>query len=392
MVRSARCSKFSNITRDRQLANSDLHFVNYRQLERSITSGRGALPVDTVAFVEAVNAEICLVNTCFERRRLELLQSIAGLRHMLIGRSCVEEIDSGSNHFWQRARACLVEVLDGLTRLREYAVHNCLAVVKVHRRWSKQAPSDVQDKNLQAVIQHLQASGPDEWLGQLRYYDGLEFAELYIAIESLSETPLLRQCSSQGGPDRPMPKSQSFDEEAAAHTVVSSGSDPTIATSCPVASSEPELAATPKEVSIRCIACLSEIVSSTAKTTPSPSASTVIESEASSTAQFGCGHRLCQTCFGLGRNAANATIASGGSAKRDAQAECAICRNCKAFGAKDSEGIRSFRGVLLQFLQNLFMAEDEALCIPEQPVVGVRDPAAAALAKHVSSCCEMSNI
>jgi len=381
-------TKFSNGIRDQQLANPGLHFFNYRQLDRAIGSSRGPPPLDTVNFVEAVSAEICLVNTCFERRRLELLQSIAGLRHMLEGRnpekateliSEPEEqnsVEDGSSQFWRRACSSLVEVLDVLTRLREYAVWNCFAVQKIHKRWSKHFPSDVQDKNLQAVIKNLQAQGAGEWLRQLRYYDGLEFAELYIAIENIQDLAM-QPCSRQGSPDRPSPKCRpSLEQDAIVHSLASSGSDwlphspvDAVNDASGTVAAEPTLkeAATSLllgcssvalEGSTCCIACLSEIASpAPAKMIESSSGSGPCEAEASASTQFGCGHRLCHTCFGLGRNTQNRQSGSGSQiATGDYQAECAICRNCNTFSTKDSDGIRSFRGVLVQFQANLFMA------------------------------------
>lgn len=433
-MRVARSTKssFSNNFRDMQLANPDLHYLNYRLLDRFLSVGAsGTPPVDTVNFVEAVSAEICLVNTCFERKSLELLQSIAGLRHMLEGRNPEEAIEliseernsvdglNGSGQFWQRGCGSLVEVLDGLTRLREYAVWNCFAVARIHRRWSKQVPADVQDKNIQAVIQHLQASGPMEWLRQLRFYDGLEFAELYIAIETLNETRLLAPCSRQGSPDRPTPKCRaSLEEDALVHSLASSGSDwllvdSVIDSSDPAPSTEPQLPVAPKEVvtsllssshmessssmslevPLRCIACLTALMShdvpAKIQIQSSPEAA-LHEAEASTTTQFACGHRLCRSCFGLGRNV-EPFGASGTANRSDARAECGICRKSSAFTAKDSDGTRSFRGILAQFQHNLFMAEENKLCKAE-PKVGVLDPTTAALAKHVSSHCEMSNI
>lgn len=423
MVRAAGGGpKFSAHLRDQQLANPDLHFVSYRQLDRAIGSGRDPPPVDTVNFVEAVNAEICLVNTCFERRRLELLQSIAGLRHMLQGKDPEKATElapelalgglngDGDSEFWQRALTCLVEVLDGLTRLRDYAVWNCHAVSKIHRRWSKQMPSDVVDKNLQTVIQNLQADGANEWLQQLRFFDGLEFAEMYIAIDSLQEACLELSPSRQGTPERPSPKLWPRWEEDATHSLTSSGSDwlpsdlapdtniiidssivarPSapgpqetyrLAVSKDVAAASPtqlEAECVITEATVQCIACLAEIAPSLQSDAKSP------------TTQFGCGHRLCLTCCALGRPS-HPNWQGKPCASPDVQAMCAICRKDKDFSPADSIGIRRFRGVLTQFLFNLFVekSQQSSLCQGEQREVVALAPTAATLTKNVD--CSLS--
>lgn len=376
-------STFSRQVRDQQLANPDLHFINFRGLDKAIGNGRDPPPVDTVDFVEAVTEQICLVNTSFEKKRLDLLERIAGLRHALEGRSS-EEVDprcsADCHEFWQNACRSLVEVLDALTRLREYATFSCLILNRIHRRWSKQMPSDVQkDKNLQAAIQNLQAA--ERWHHQFRFYDGLEFAELYMMVEDLRVVPVLQTSSHSEAllraPERPSShegQTRSAPEELSA-TLVTRGMTEVSSTA-------------------QCIACLGEInlvhsfgdsIASAPvnkSSPPCPSAIESCEAQADTPApQFSCGHRMCQTCFRVGRT--HDDKATNTYVKRGELAECAICKNSSEFAANAPDGIRSFRGILANFLDNLDLGRGGAAT----EEVGVLGP----LAKHVDSHCEMGN-
>jgi hypothetical protein len=394
--------------RDQQLANPDSHFVNFRSLEKwigeskKIGSGHGP-PLNTVNFVEAVSAEICLVNTSFEKRRLEILEQIAVLRRELEDLRADEAVSTDpleGVYFWQRARVALVEVLESLTRLRDYAMFNCSSVLRIHKRWSKQVPTDVQDKNLRAVIEKLQSS-PEEWLRQLRYMDGLEFAELYIVVESLKEVPVLRpSCpGSPCSPDQPSPQlrpssaSSSSDWVRRLNDSCNESNDTAV-----ILNEGSNGAAAPKASSALCIACLTDMAASTASLLKQ-SLSPHHQIEVESTIKFGCGHQMCHVCFSLGRFS-NA-LPEKGRADRpfhddqqtELELECAICRHRREFVGTTSNGIRSFRGVLAQFMDNLNSGAPQysLRTTGERQQVGVHDPTTSALAKHVGSCCELSN-
>lgn len=370
-----RTPKFGDLIRDQQVKNPDLHYVNYRCLDRAI--GRNPPPVD---MIDTVNAEICKVNTSFENKRLELLEIIVGLRkdvELELQKLQAQEsgsIDAGcSPQFWQNAKTSLVEVLQALTRLRQFAEMNWEAITKIHHRWRKlEVPTDIQkDKNLQLVIERLQAD-PDEWLRLLRYYDGLEFAELYCEIKSLQATitGIGQGCESVSA-SRTAGSAQSNPDSMRSGSVDigASGSDS-------LAESIPEVAVMPggiPKASLQCIACLAEIPCSSPALGSQSLGEGQDKTKASPAARFVCGHWVCRTCFNLGR-----TSDTPGTAEMSV---CAICKYSDEFTAEYLEGLRSFRGILCQFSFNTFFdrtepAERCQLRNAEQQQVGVIEPTA----------------
>jgi len=196
--------KLCKIIEGQQRDNPDFHFLDYRLLDcrlQRLSSGRHSGEVDLLAakaaFEQDLAAEISVVNACFGQKRGELLQSIADLSQKLqklgAGATASEVFPQtkaanspdddmlgawAAEGFWPSACHRLLEVVGRLTRLRDFAVWNSVAVAKLLRRWRRHAGGG---KDVEV----------DGWLARQSFFDGSGFAELCHAIKSLGQAPAL---------------------------------------------------------------------------------------------------------------------------------------------------------------------------------------------------------
>jgi len=192
-----------------QQENSELHYVDYKVLKKSIKEVvvfqrshelAEALTANS-AFEEMLVGEIGQVNSCFSKSQQDLLQRIGVLAEDL--ESCnfssgsapsqssqdvqTEETSRGKGRVFDRSRPAafrtLVSILREVDLLRKYAVWNAVAIVKILKKRRKQTSFGLEDLTAERA----------GWLSRQVFFSGSDFAELHAAIESLGHMLVLSE-------------------------------------------------------------------------------------------------------------------------------------------------------------------------------------------------------
>lgn len=209
--------KFGKHIGDQQEADDGLHYIDYKLLKKRIKDVVARLEAKELpealtantAFEEALAAEIARVNVCFETCHKELLDRIAGLSDELTqkGSGCIVLPPTtgadvaGCQPCSQQQYApfyCLVQMLQDMDRLRKYAVWNAVAVVKILKKRRKQTHFGIEDSSVERA----------GWLSRHNFFNGSEFAELHVALESLGRALVFSEFGHGSG-DAPLKLQQS---------------------------------------------------------------------------------------------------------------------------------------------------------------------------------------
>lgn len=312
----------------KQLSNPRLWLIRYRHLSGLLNEGND--DVSRRKFQEKLTKEVCKVNSSFEEQRLELLASLADLRQTLESeRPCPE---NSREKFWQKVNQSLLEVLEGLTRLRQFAVHNCMAIVKLQRKFERRW------KKTMGEMKHEGLCEPPRSLAhEFNFFDGADFAELYVLVSGLLELRQLQPTQQE------LPIACHFRSslEATDRCIACTS----VLSTWPMPAEVPEIgdAAIPSSATAWSVRSCSPFRGES-------------QAEAGLAVQFNCGHSLCETCYFLGTHTPQRHAASA--------EECVFCKSggeslaIEVASDVDSKGIRRFRGIVLQFLHNACSTQD----------------------------------
>jgi hypothetical protein len=336
-----------------RLASPDLWYIRYRHLSGLLNNEASR------QFTKKLTEEICKVNTSFDGKRHELLASIADLRRKLEN-ECFHP-EKSREIFWQKAHRSLLDVLEGLTRLRQFAVYNCMAATKLQSKFLKRLKHSMNDIKLQASPEL-----PRRLVHEFNFFDGSDFAELYVSVQSLLDMRQLQPANQElliMDLDRE-------NHEAGDRCIACTAVFPI----CPLSSSR--FSATVLESKDSVASSLTPILSDS-------------RAEARRAVRFRCGHSLCQTCSCLGlcvkplREAADMDcfLCERGSRLKSRYPQSTIlpdtgerpvvenaskkeddddCSHVEAEKALDVErqGIRRLQGTLCHFLHNVFASPE----------------------------------
>eukprot|EP00427_Karlodinium_veneficum_P007795 CAMPEP_0169091280 /NCGR_PEP_ID=MMETSP1015-20121227/16277_1 /TAXON_ID=342587 /ORGANISM="Karlodinium micrum, Strain CCMP2283" /LENGTH=607 /DNA_ID=CAMNT_0009151759 /DNA_START=69 /DNA_END=1889 /DNA_ORIENTATION=- len=205
--------KFGKHIGGQQEADDDLHYIDYKLLKQRIKDVVARLEVGELpealtantAFEEELVAEIRQVNTCFETSQKQLLDRISRLSEELTqkGTGCIVLLPTKG----AEGAACepcaqqhqyapfyrLVQMLQDMDRLRKYAVWNAVAVVKILKKRRKQTHFGLEDSSVERA----------GWLSRQNFFNGSEFAELHVALESLGRALVFSEFGPGSG-DAPL--------------------------------------------------------------------------------------------------------------------------------------------------------------------------------------------
>lgn len=288
--------KFGKSIAVRAERNQDLRYVNFKLLKTKIKDVVSRLEAESAghdigaaldsnrSFEEALSNEIQEVNLCFLRRLEALLREISKISELIdsVGNTEVPCDSEDSSPIWFRE---LVLMLTRVDRLRKYAVWNAVAVVKILKKRRKKTGFGPEDRSAERAC----------WLAKNRFFNGSDFAELHVAVESLGCLLINSKLTPSG---------------LRKHSC-SSGSSTDICDSSTVRSGSGE----------QCPICLETLVDAV---------------------ELDCKHRFCWRCFVLGP-----------IAFQPGQYQLTQCPICRRESESSSAGTK-YQGILSRFLHKYF--------------------------------------